>query len=129
VLVNTREFAIDTFLVCGGDTRRNALFLLVQYVLGRVGQHETRPLRSAIVNAVAVARVVHILPMHPAAATADGLELSAVEHLGKFLELVLFGFLARLVAVLLLVLIVHKLSQAGQISARFQKPADIDLCT
>ena len=129
MLVDTREFAINTFLVCGGDTRRNALFLLVQYVLGRVGQHETRPLRSAIVNAVAVARVVHIFPMHSTAAAANGFKLSAVEHLGKLLELVLLGFLARLVAVFLLVLFIHKLSQAGQISAGFQKTTDIDLCT
>jgi hypothetical protein len=38
MLVDTRELAIDTLLVSGGNARRNALLLLVQYVLGGVGQ-------------------------------------------------------------------------------------------
>ena len=127
MLVDTRKLTVDTLLVSGGNARRNALLLLVQYVLGGVGQQETRPLRSASVNAFAVARVVHIFPMHSTAAAANGFKLSAVEHLGKLLELVLLSFLSRLDAVFLLILVIHKLGQAGQIGACFQKTADIDL--
>ena len=67
--------------------------------------------------------------MHSTAAAANGFKLSAVEHFGKLLELVLLSFLSRLAAVFLLILVIHKLGQAGQIGACFQKTADIDLGT
>lgn len=84
MLIDTMQFAIQSFLDGRCSALRHAPLLLVQNFLAWIFQKQPWP----TMNTFAIA-VVHIFLVHASAKLSYSVQFSAVEHLAELLEFVL----------------------------------------